>query len=154
MKIDLAYLPTEDRMRLSLRGHADWFITRSLLIKLVSAWVEKLEGIDLPDVGIPLGQRDVGQEHAMSLEFDGPTTTQQKLEPTQDVKLLHEVTLTGDSLGAKLVFRGQGKESTLQLTRKESHMVLEMFSNNARSVSWLEEVSWPNWLGSKNTDLS
>ncbi len=148
MKIDLAYLPTEDRMRLSLRGHADWFITRSLLIKLVSAWVEKLEGIDLPDVGIPLGQRDVGQEHAMSLEFDGPTTTQQKLEPTQDVKLLQEVTLTVDSLGAKLVFRGQGKESTLQLTRKESHMVLEMVAQKAKAIGWIDTVAWPAWLGS------
>ena len=72
MELDLSYLPQEDRMRLSLRGQADWLVTRSLLTKLLPVWVERLESIELPNVGIPLGQRDLSQEHALSLEFEGP----------------------------------------------------------------------------------
>ena len=78
MKIDLSYLPAEDRMQLSLAEQSGWLITRSLLIKLVNAWIDKLQKIDLPDVGFSLGNRDIGQEHALSLEFDGPTTSQKK----------------------------------------------------------------------------
>jgi len=98
-----------------------------------------------------LGDRDIGQEHALSLEFDGPTTTQQKLETKVTSRLIQEVTLTVDSVGAKLVFRGEGVESNLSLTRKESHLVLEMLANKAREVGWLNEVVWPSWLGSTQT---
>ena len=69
MELDLSYLPQEDRMRLSLRGQADWLVTRSLLLRLLPVWVEKLESIALPAVGIPLGPRNLKQEHALSLEF-------------------------------------------------------------------------------------
>jgi hypothetical protein len=148
MKIDLAYLPAEDRMRLSLRGHADWLITRSLLIKLVNAWIDKLQKVELPDVGFSLGDRDIGQEHALSLEFDGPTTTQNKPSMQVKCRLLQEVTLTVESVGAKLVLKGDGVETNLTLTRKESHLVLEMMAKKARAVSWLDEVHWPSWLGS------
>ena len=60
MELDLTYLEKEDRMRLSLRGQADWLVTRSMLLKLLPAWVAKLQSIDLPSVGIPLGPRDSG----------------------------------------------------------------------------------------------
>ena len=146
MKIDFAYVTTEDRMRLSLEGQSDWYMTRSLLLKLVSAWIDKLNEIDLPSVGIPLGLRDIGQEHALSLEFDGPTSTHQPQSPAVDAKLLQEVTLTVDALGAKLVLRGQDVQTQLSLTRKESHMVLEMFAKKAKGVGWTDGVVWPEWL--------
>ena len=149
MKIDLSYLPEEDRLCISLQEQVGWLITRSLLIKLVNAWVNKLQQVDLPDVGFSLGNRDIGQEHALSLEFDGPTTTQKKPDPQVKSRLLKEVTLTVDSIGAKLVLRGEGVETNLSLTRKESHLVLEMLANKARAVNWLDEVTWPSWLGSK-----
>jgi hypothetical protein len=149
MKIDLTYLATEDRMCLSFRGQGGWLITRSLLLKLVAAWVEKLENINLPAVGFSLGERDIGQEHALSLEFDAPTTSQQRPEPEAQARLLQEVTLSVDAIGAKLVLRGDGVETNLTLTRKESHLVLEMLASKARAVKWLDEVSWPYWLGSK-----
>ena len=149
MELDLTYLAQEDRMRLSLRGHADWLITRSLLIKLIPAWVEKLHSIDLPSVGVPLGPRDLGQEHALSLEFDGPRTT--KFKPTQanSDALLFEIKLTVDALGAKMHLIGQGKESQLTLTRKESHTLLEMLAQKARAVGWLDAVQLPPWLGAQ-----
>jgi hypothetical protein len=148
MKIDLSYLLAEDRMHLSVAEQSGWLITRSLLIKLVNAWVDKHQKVDLPDVGFSLGNRDIGQEHALSLEFDGPTTSQKK-PPTQvKSRLLQEVTLTVDSVGAKLVLRGEELETNLTLTRKESHLVLEMLANKAKVVGWLHKVAWPDWLGS------
>lgn len=148
MKVDLTYLPTEDRMLLALGEQSGWLITRGLLIKLVSAWVDKLQKVELPDVGFSLGDRDIGQEHALSLEFDGPTTTQKKPDTQVKSRLLQEVTLTVDSVGVKLVLRGESVETNLILTRKESHLVLEMLANKAKVAGWLSEVVWPNWLGS------
>ena len=147
MKIDLSYLPEEDRLCISLQEQVGWLITRSLLIKLVNAWIDKLQKVELPDVGFSLGNRDIGQEHALSLEFDGPSTTQKKPDAQVQSRLLQEVTLTVDSVGAKLVFRGEGVETRLTLTRKESHLVLEMLASKARAVKWLDEVQWPSWLG-------
>jgi hypothetical protein len=149
MEIDLTYLEQEDRMRLSLRGQADWLVTRSLLLKLLPAWVEKLQSIDLPSVGIQLGPRDLSQEHALSLEFDGPQKTIFKPTQVSADKLLFEIKLTVDALGAKLNLMGQGQQSQLSLTRKESHTLLEMLAQKARAVGWLDAVQLPPWLGAK-----
>jgi|GEM_PF-744082 len=147
MELDLSYLPQEDRMRLSLRGQADWLVTRSLLLRLLPVWVEKLETIDLPSVGIPMGPRDLSQEHALSLEFDGPhTSTPPPTQTYRDV-LLIEVKLTIDSLGATLHLLGQGRETSFALTRKESHTFLEMLAKKARLAGWLDSVQLPEWLG-------
>jgi hypothetical protein len=147
MKLDLNYTAAEDRMCLSIRGQGGWLITRSLLLKLVAAWLEKLQSIDLPPVGFSLGDRDIGQEHALSLEFDAPTTSLLKQESEVQNRLIQEVTLSVDSVGAKLIIRGDGAETSLTLTRKESHLVLEMLASKARAVNWLNEVQWPSWLG-------
>jgi hypothetical protein len=147
MQLDLTYLAQEDRMRLSLRGQINWLVTRSLLLKLVHAWVEKLQSIDLPSVGIPLGPRDLGQEHALSMEFDGPKTTNYKPTQACDDLLLIEIKLKVDALGANLSLIGQGRESQLALTRKESHTLLEMLAQKARAVGWLDAVQLPPWLG-------
>jgi hypothetical protein len=148
MKIDLTYLSAEDRMLLSVGEQCGWLITRSLLIRLVNAWIDKLQMVELPDIGFSLGARDIGQEHALSLEFDAPTTTQKKKDTKVKSRLVQEVSLTVDSVGAKLVLRGGGAETNVTLTRKESHLVLEMLAKKARPVGWLKEVVWPNWLGS------
>ena len=150
MELDLAYLPQEDRMRLSLRGQINWLVTRSLLLKLLPAWVDKLRSIDLPSVGIPLGPRDLEQEHALSMEFDGPQTTNFKPTQATEDTLLFEIKLTVDALGANLHLIGQGKESQLALTRKESHTLLEMLAQKARVVGWLDAVQLPHWLGAKS----
>jgi len=148
MKIDISYLPAEDRMLFSAGHKIGWLITRSLLIKLVNAMIDKLQKVELPAVGFSLGGRDIGQEHALSLEFDGPTTIQKKPDTQAKCRLLEEVALIVDSVGTKLVLRCEGVETKLTLTRKESHVVLEMLANKARAVNWISEVMWPNWLGS------
>jgi hypothetical protein len=147
MHLDLTYLPLEDRMRFSVRGKAEWLITRSLLVRLVVVWVQKLQDIDLPSVGFPLGQRDISQEHALSLEFDAPKLTTNNFEPAAQMLLLQEVTLSVDELGVKLAMRGQGLEIEMSFTRKESHLVLEMLAQKAREAKWLEAVELPDWLG-------
>jgi len=138
-------------MCLSLRGQGSWLITRSLLLKLVAAWIEKLQSIDLPQVGFSLGDRDISQEHALSLEFDAPTTSEQELPLEMKINLLQEVTLSVASIGVLLVMRGGGLETRLSLTRKESHLVLEMLASKARAAKWLDEVHWPSWLASLKT---
>ena len=55
-------------------------------------------------------------------------------------------------MGAKLVLKGDGVETNLILTRKESHLVLEMLVKKARAVMWLDEVQWPSWLGSTQSN--
>ena len=135
-------------MCLSLRGQGGWLITRSLLLKLVAAWIEKLQSIDLPQVGFSLGDRDISQEHALSLEFDAPTKSEQEPPLEMKINLLQEVTLSVASIGVLLVMRGGGLETRLSLTRKESHLLLEMLASKARAAKWLDEVQWPSWLAS------
>jgi hypothetical protein len=147
MHLDLTYLPLEDRMRFSVRGKAEWLITRSLLVRLVVVWVQKLQDIDLPAVGFTLGQRDISQEHALSLEFDAPKLITNNFDPAAQMLLLQEVTLSVDELGVKLAMRGQGLEIEMSFTRKESHLVLEMLAQKAREAKWLEAVELPDWLG-------
>jgi hypothetical protein len=83
----------------------------------------------------------------LSLEFDTPTTSQQIPEPEAKVRLLQEVTLTVEAIGVKLIMRGEGVETSFSLTRKESHLVLEMLASKAMAAKWLDEVQWPSWLG-------
>ena len=137
-------------MCLSLRGQGGWLITRSLLLKLVAAWIEKLQSIDLPQVGFSLGDRDISQEHALSLEFDAPTKSEQEPPLEMKINLLQEVTLSVASIGVLLVMRGGGLETSLSLTRKESHLLLEMLAKKAKAAKWLDEVQWPSWLASLN----
>lgn len=147
MNLDLTYLPADDRMRFSVRSQADWLITRRLLLKLLDAWLQKLQTIDLPAVNVPLGQRDIALEHALSLEFDGPHTTQQAPKATPEAKLLEEVSITVDKVGTQMVMRGAGVETSFSLTRMQSHMVLEMLAKKARDVQWIDAHQLPQWLG-------
>ena len=143
MQLDLTYLRSDDRLLLSLRGKIDWLLTRSLVVRLVDAWIDKLQSTDLPDIGIPLGQRDIAAEHALSIEFDAPQRTDQASSPASQALLVEEVSLTVDAMGTRFMVKGGGQ---LRLTRKESHMVLEMLVQKARAARWLEPVLWPNWL--------
>jgi hypothetical protein len=162
MNLDLVYLPEQDRMRFSVRAQADWLITRSLLLKLLDALLQKLDAIDLPAVNVPLGQRDIALEHALSLEFDGPYQATQTPPLASKSQLLHEVSITIDPAGTLLVLRSQGDVktegkdegegiiTTLQLTRMQSHMVLEMLAKKARAAHWLDAHPLPQWLGSSS----
>lgn len=132
-------------MLLSVRGKAEWLVSRRLLIRVVSALIQKLELVDLPDVGFPL-DRDIGLEHALSLEVDGPAETDLPPDAVLDVPLLSEVTLTVRDVGVRMVLKGGGQALGLTLTRKEAHVVLEMLARKAKRAGWLNPVMWPDWL--------
>jgi len=160
MNLDLVYLPEQDRMRFSVREQADWLITRSLLLQLLGAWLQKLGAIDLPAVNVPLGQRDIALEHALSMEFDGPHQAAQTSPVAPSSQLLHEVSITVDAAGTQLVLKGEvqvegkGKAervvTSLQLTRMQSHMVLEMLAKKSRAAQWLAAYTLPEWLGASS----
>lgn len=149
MQLDLTYLPQEDRLRLSVRGNADWVLTRSFLFRLIDAWLDKLQNVELPDIGIALGPRDLEREHALSLEFDAPKSTNKPSGSESVRDLLSEVSLTVDSTGTVLLLKGQQIQTQLTLTRKESHLVLELLAKKAREIGWTDPVKWPPWLGSQ-----
>lgn len=111
MNLYLTHLPADDRMHLSFRSQVDRLIKRGLLLKLLPAWVSRLQSIDVPSVGIPLRPRDLGQEQVLSLEFDCPQTTNYKPTQASMDLLLFETKLTADALRAKLYLRGEGRES-------------------------------------------
>lgn len=135
----------------------DWWLTRRMLLAWVSAWLAQLQAVDLPPVaGLSLA-RDLGTEHRLSLEFDGPVTTPPEPESEPDPHnskppktwLLHEVTITVQPTGCVVLLKAKNQEMALQLdlTRKEAHAVLEMLALKARNVGWLEKPLWPDWLG-------
>jgi hypothetical protein len=146
MQLDLTYDRSEDRMLLSFRGKFDWYLTRSLLNRLVIVWIDKLERTNLPDIGLPLGQRDIATEHALSIEYDAPYQVKQASVKDSTALLIEEVTITVDALGTRLIIKGGKHKMTLKLTRKESHMVLELLAQKASSARWLDAVQWPGWL--------
>jgi len=147
MEMNLVYLPREDRMRFSIGDKSEWLFNRNLLLKLVQAWLEKLEKIDLPRVDIPLGQRDLEQEHRLSIEFDAPKNLEYIPARKTEEKLLEEVTLSVNAIGTQLVLKCHDTQTSLSLTRKESHMVLELFARKVREVQWIDSPKWPQWLG-------
>lgn len=151
-QIDLSYLPVEDRLLLTLRRNkeqADWWLTRRLSTALVAAMASKLETVGLPTV--PLYQRqaterDLSQEHALSLEFDGPAPKETTNAPAHNVLLMQEVTLTVTELECTLVFKAQNQHSQFSLTRKETHALLEMLVSKSRQAGWLQHHQLPEWL--------
>ena len=91
----------------------------------------------------------LAQEHALSREFDGPQSTNFKPAQASSDTLIFEIELTVDALVAKLHLIGQGRESQLPLTRKESHTLLEMPVQKAWVAGWLDTVQLPQRLGAK-----
>jgi hypothetical protein len=147
MNVQLSYVAADDSMLLSLRDQGGWIITRGLLLKLVKVWPKKLQGVDLLSVGCSLGDRNICQGHALSPEFDAPTTTQQTPKSEVEARLFQEVTLSVNAAGANLVMRGDSVETSFIVTRKESHLVLEMLAYKAKALKWIGEVQLPSWLG-------
>ncbi len=147
MKLDLSYMAEEDRMFLSISEKVGWLLTRSMLIKLVKAWTDRLEVISLPSVPIPLGARNIRQEHELSIEFDKPKINFQQPTLRLEAVLVQEVKLTVEPMSTQIQFKGELHQICLFLTRKESHMVLELLASKARVINWVDEIILPEWLG-------
>ena len=159
LHLDLAYLAEEDRVLLTLYKEnirLDWWLTRRMAVALVSAWIEKLELIGFPQIEIAQFQnpeRNLPQEHELSLEFDGPKSKKLNSKSTQNTELIKEVTISVSQVECALLIKAENRSTQLNLTRKESHALLEMISSKARHAGWIEIPNWPNWLGG-NKSLS
>jgi hypothetical protein len=153
LNIDVVFVPSEDRLRLSLRlgeERTDWWFTRRMVTELVSRWVQKMKEVGLPQIkvaGLASMQRDLSQEHAMSLEFDGPASSSSAPSPAQLTLLATEVNLSVSESECNIIFKNGKAHSQLKLTRKEAHAFLEMLANKAKSAGWLQSPLWPEWLG-------
>ena len=148
--VDLSHCPQQDRMRLSLRrpeGRVDWWVTRSMLLRWVAAWVAQLEAVNLPAVPCMALARNLPQEHALALECDGPVPGRPPTVPVHHEQLLKEVSISVQQSATVLVLRAAGFSQTLEITRRESHALLEMLARHARSAGWLAYPAWPSWLG-------
>lgn len=156
LNLDTGYHPAQDRLWLGLRGAGQpthWWVPRRLLLAWVQAWLQQLHAVELPPVaGLNL-PRDLAVEHRLSLEFDGPApappgvAAPAAVQESPHEKLLHEVRLTVLPTGCVLVLRADGLEQTLELTRRESHALLDMLAARARAAGWLDAPAWPDWLG-------
>ena len=149
--VDLSHCPLQDRLRLSFRqpaGRVDWWITRRLLLRWVGAWVARLEAVNLPVVPCLSLARNLSQEHALAIEFDGPKPGRPNTAAPARELLLQAVNIRVQPSATVLVLRATGFSQTLELTRQESHALLEMLAHHARSSGWLALPTWPDWLGS------
>jgi hypothetical protein len=152
LQMDLTYLPAKDRLLFTLRKgqeQADWWLTRRMVTAWVLALADKLEAVALPLVSLSQlqsAERNLGQEHALSLEFDGPKPKATASTHKQSALLLQEVSLTVTDLECSLVLKAPPQSSHLVLTRKETHALLEMLATKARQAGWVQQPQWPAWL--------
>ena len=151
--IDVAYNAGEDRLRMSLRlgkDRTDWWLTRRLTTLMVTRCMQKMVEVGLPKLSVPGVapiERDLSQEHALSLEFDGPASQSSDASPAQHTLLASELSLSVNELECVIVLKSDKAHSQLKLTRKEAHAFLEMLASKAKSAGWLESPHWPGWLG-------
>jgi hypothetical protein len=151
--MDLSYLLEEDRLKLTLRkmqSHTRWTLTRRMTLALLTVWIEKLESVDLPQIdieGLNLNMRDLKQEHALSLEFDGPQISNTSISSPASTCLVKEVTLQVTGTDSTFTLKSESESEQIQLTRKESHALLEMLALKAQQANWLTSPHLPSWLG-------
>lgn len=153
MNLDISHHPDQDRLRLSLRQggqRRDWWLTRRLVLAWVESWLAQLQAVALPAVaGLEL-PHDVQTEHRLALEFDGPAPVRVPAGAApapEEQWLLQELTLSVQPTGTVLTLQAAQQQVQIQLTRKESHAVLEMLARKARAAGWLNAPAWPDWLG-------
>ena len=161
MQIDLTYLDTEDRMLLKIAAakvDMSWLLTRKLLLRLLKVWTAKLEEVALPSMGdyLPNAPRNLEQEHSLALEFDGPHPKNESSPILNfgDANLLLEINLKLSSIQTQLTLKGASQETTLSLSRRETHAFIEMLFVKSKHAGWLVAASFPEWLtGQQSTNV-
>lgn len=129
------------------------WLTRRVSLALLKAWVNKLEQVPLPHVAAPWmpprADRQLAQEHALSLEFDAPRS-EVKPKPSGNGGFLATVAqLTVSPTESQLVLKGQASQVSVLLTRRESHAFVEALALQARQAQWLTTCALPPWLGTE-----
>ncbi len=153
VQIDLTYIGSEDRMLLTVNTEKldlNWWLTRNLMLRFIKAWAAKLEEVALPSVSgfLPNVPRNLQQEHSLALEFDGPQPKTDKpiFNKSNAGLLIEEINLKVNGIQTQVSLRGEGKETTLKLSRRETHAFLEMLFVKSQYAGWLNAVTFPEWL--------
>ena len=158
MKMDVTYHPDQDRLRLCLRTEqqrTDWWLTRRITLRLLQALLKQLERVPLPALNQPWlpspGTREIAQEHAMSLEFDALVVDDPgRAPPAQTGLLVDTASLTVSPTETRLELVAGKSNARLNLTRMESHALVEALALMARKGQWLTGMDLPPWLGQAN----
>ena len=159
MKMDVTYHPAQDRIRLCLRFDAqstDWWLTRRITLRLLQALLQQLERVPLPTLNQPWlphpAEREIAQEHAMSLEFDALVADDpgRSTQPGPTGLLVDTATLNVSPTETRLELAAGKNNAKLNLTRMESHALVEALALMARKGQWLTSVDLPPWLGQAN----
>lgn len=154
MKMDLTYEPGPDRIRLCLRAdgrQADWWLTRRISLRLLTALLNQLEKVPLPVVDVPwLPQprtREIAQEHAMSLEFDAVSVDPKAPKASDSGLLVDKISLTVSPAETRLDLSAGTQTTRVNLTRMDSHALVEALALMARKGEWLVGMELPQWVG-------
>lgn len=155
MKMDVTYHPNEDRIRLCLRTdqqRTDFWLTRRITLRLLQALLQQLERVPLPTINqpwLPPAEREMAQEHAMSLEFDALVADDpgRSTQPAQTGLLVDTATLNVSPTETRLELAAGKNNATLSLTRMESHALVEALALMARKGQWLTSIDLPPWIG-------
>lgn len=156
MKMDVTYHPDQDRIRLCLRTDQqsiDWWLTRRITLRLLQALLQQLERVPLPTLNQPWlprpAEREMAQEHAMSLEFDALVADDpgRSTQPGQTGLLVDTASLTVSPTDTRLELVAGKNNAKLNLTRMESHALVEALALMARKGQWLTSIDLPPWLG-------
>ena len=156
MKMDVTYHPAQDRIRLCLRFDAqstDWWLTRRITLRLLQALLQQLERVPLPTLNQPWlphpAQREIAQEHAMSLEFDALVADDpgRSTQPGPTGLLVDTATLNVSPTETRLELAAGKNNAKLNLTRMESHALVEALALMARKGQWLTSIDLPPWIG-------
>lgn len=156
MKMDVTYHPAQDRLRLCLRNDqqsTDWWLTRRLTLRLLQALLQQLERVPLPTLNQPWlprpAEREMAQEHAMSLEFDALVADDpgRSSQPSQTGLLVDTASITVSPTETRLELVAGKNSAKLNLTRMESHALVEALALMARKGQWLTGIDLPTWLG-------
>lgn len=158
MKMDVSYHPDQDRLRLCLRTEqqtSDWWLTRRIALRLLQALLNQLERVPLPALNQPWlptpPAREIAQEHAMSLEFDALVVDDPgRPPPSQTGQLVDTASLTVTPTETRLKLASGKNSASLNLTRMESHALVEGLALMARKGEWLTGIDLPPWLGQAN----
>ena len=156
MKMDVTYHPDQDRIRLCLRTDQqsiDWWLTRRITLRLLQALLQQLERVPLPTLNQPWlprpAEREMAQEHAMSLEFDALVADDpgRSTQPGQTGLLVDTASLTVSPTETRLELVAGKNNAKLNLTRMESHALVEALALMARKGQWLTSIALPPWIG-------
>lgn len=154
MQIDVTYELEQDRVRLCLRNEqqrSDWWLTRRMVLRLLEGWLGKLEQVPLPAVEAAwmpkLTARSLDQEHALSLEFNALYRDPQAPKAQDGGLLVKTIHLSVNPTESRLELVAGDNKAALNLTRKESHTLVEALAQHARKAEWLQGFQLPAWVG-------